>query len=389
MDNRGTNFRDWLISSAGYHYLCCARAMKPEHAVNLLASYLDHMARTPWNKAGDLRTTDTLHKHVNAAATFLTRVMDTPFLLQRNTSGKIVTEPLIAQRFAFISKWDKVRPKREPYTQEMFRTFRDQVAKLESKHPKEAFLSLHSLVYDTQILGIFTGSRVSEYAQPKGPRSLVSRVPSRPGISNANPQAIAFIASDFEFLSASGRSVAHSDLFRSPELAHQLNITFRHDKSGRSYTVRKYGKGSNWMCPIKAAIRLLHRAHMLRIPPHDPICAYRRPGSKGHIWLKGEEVTACMRKICLCTYKDPQHFLHKNVKRFSSHSNRVTAAVALSQTGMTIDDIAQRLRWKPESVAFYLRESATDVGNFTAKTVAGAQRAFVSVDYAKLNQTHV
>jgi hypothetical protein len=352
--------------------------------VRLLASYLQHMAITPYNKAGALRTTDTLQKFVTAAATFLTRVMDALFSLERNTSGKVITDPIIAQRLAFFRKWDKIKPKREPYTLEMFQTFQGQVAKQESLNPKIAFLDLHSLVYDTQILGIFTGSRVSEYAQSKGKRSMVSRVPARPGTKATSAKAVAFVASDFEFLSASGRTVAHTTLFHSPDAATQLNITFRHDKSGRSYTTRKYGKGNAWMCPIRAAIRLLHRAHILRIPSHDPICAYQKTGTSGHKWLLSREVTDTMRRICLATYKDPEHFLHKHVERFSSHSNRVTAAVALSQTGMSIDDIAQRLRWKPPSMAFYLRESAKDTGDYTARTVSGAQRAFVYTDYKKL-----
>jgi hypothetical protein len=76
------------------------------------------------------------------------------------------------------------------------------------------------------------------------------------------------------------------------------------------------------------------------------------------------------------TYTDPAHFLRVNIKRFASHSNRVTAAVALSQTKMSHEEIAHRLRWKPQSVAFYLRESARDVEEFTANTIAGAQRDF-------------
>lgn len=39
------------------------------------------------------------------------------------------------------------------------------------------------------------------------------------------------------------------------------------------------------------------------------------------------------------------------ISLISSHSNRVTAAVALSQTGISGDDIAQHPRWKPELVA--------------------------------------
>jgi hypothetical protein len=63
-----------------------------------------------------------------------------------------------------------------------------------------------------------------------------------------------------------------------------------------------------------------------------------------------------------------------NITRIASHSNHVTGAVALSQAGLTIDAIAHCLRWQPASVTFYLRESASDIGQFTADNINGAQR---------------
>jgi hypothetical protein len=93
-------------------------------------------------------------------------------------------------------------------------------------------------------------------------------------------------------------------------------------------------------------------------------------------YLNDTDVTDTMRKMFIAAYPDPAHFLRQHMHCFASHSNRVTAAVALSQTKMTIDDIAQQVRWKPESVAYYLRESSRDIGAFTANTIIGAQRDF-------------
>jgi hypothetical protein len=187
---------------------------------------------------------------------------------------------------------------------------------------------------------------------------------------------VAFIATDFCFLSTHGTQLPHAALFANQSLATQLQITFRHDKSGRNYSVRKYARGKTWLCPIAAAIKILYRAHLLQIPPNDPICAYRRPGSTGHRYLRDTEVTDTMRKICIATYSDPTHFMRVNITRIASHSNRVTAAVALFLAKLSIDVIAHRLRWKRESVAFYLRESACDIGQYTADTIFGAQRHF-------------
>ena len=53
-------------------------------------------------------------------------------------------------------------------------------------------------------------------------------------------------------------------------------------------------------------------------------------------------------------------------------SNRVTAAVALSNAGMDIDAIAYRLRWSPPSVTHYLRECSTAIDTLTEKAITGA-----------------
>jgi hypothetical protein len=378
MDTRVAHFRDWLISAPGYQYVCCAQSITPKQAIRLIGSYLDHLAKTPYNNKGALRKSDTLSKYVSAAAFFLERTMLTPFMLTRLHGGKSVVDPVIAQRIAHYKKWDTKKPKREPYTLAMFTTFRAKVEAIEARDPSNGFLDVTSLVYDTQTLGIFTGSRVSEYAQSKGSRTAVSRVPARPGTQSSPALPIAFMASDFLFLNRQGEMVPHETLFENFSLAVQLNITFRYDKSGRNYTVRKFGRGSDWLCPIRSAIRLLLRANLLHIPATDPICAFRSPGKSTHQWLHATDVTTTMRAIALETYPDSRHFLHQNVNLFASHSNRVTAAVALSQTGMTIDEIAHRLRWKPESVVFYLRESARDIGAYTANTIAGAHRDFIN-----------
>jgi predicted metalloenzyme YecM len=83
-----------------------------------------------------------------------------------------------------------------------------------------------------------------------------------------------------------------------------------------------------------------------------------------------------MREIAVATYADPSHYLRVNVKRFSSHSNRITAAVALNQAKLDIDTIAHRLRWQRESVAHYLRETTQDIGEYTASAIIGSQRQF-------------
>jgi hypothetical protein len=69
------------------------------------------------------------------------------------------------------------------------------------------------------------------------------------------------------------------------------------------------------------------------------------------------------------------------VQRIVSHSNRVTAAVALRRQGADIPTIAFRLRWKPESVDHYLRECTQDIDDMSSATIAGALRDWLLHHY--------
>jgi hypothetical protein len=376
MDNRAATFRQWLASSCGYLYLCCAQAITPPQAIGLISAFIDHIRSTPFNASGALRKANTLLHYVTAAVRFLEAITNKIIPIYDSSGHKPVLIPILGDKIQQRRKWQTLQPKREAYTFEILATLHSQVKT--ARHANEAsFLGKQALVLDTQSLGVFTGSRASEYCQTKGPTSVISRVPASPGDQNQSSLPIAFIASDFQFLAGDGTILPHPTLFTHPTAAVQLLITFRHDKSGRNSSVRKFGPGRSWLCPIRAATNILFRASVLHIPPLDPICAYQSPGSPGYRFLRDTDVTANMRQACVDTYPDPNHFLRIHINRISSHSNRIYAAVSLSQAGETIDTIAQRLRWSTPSVSFYLRESASDVGAYTASTIHGAQRNFI------------
>jgi len=365
MDNRSAKFRDWLATTCGFPFLCCARAITPPQAEALIGAYVDHVRSIPVNGKGDLPLANTLSHHAQAAFRFLERVVDEKFSIYETVSGKPTMVPFIRDKIYQRKKWEKRRDKREPYTYAMLATMHHQVTN-NSRRDSRAFLGKLALIFDTQCLGVFTGSRVSEYAQSKGPVRDISRVPGT-GLP------IAFIASDFVFLSDGHVILPHHEIYSDASRAAQMQITFRHDKSGRNHAVRKYGKGNDWLCPIRAASRILYRASTLGISASDPICAYKHSGATTHRFLRDTDITDAMRQVVRDTYPDERHFFRVNIDRFASHSNRITAAVALSQANMSIDEIAHRLRWKKESVEHYLRETTLDIGVFTAKAILGAQ----------------
>jgi hypothetical protein len=62
-----------------------------------------------------------------------------------------------------------------------------------------------------------------------------------------------------------------------------------------------------------------------------------------------------------------------NIDRLMAHGIRVTAAVLLSNAGVTVDDISFRLRWNSDAVKLYLRDTEDrTVDDLTSSVVAGA-----------------
>ena len=185
---------------------------------------------------------------------------------------------------------------------------------------------------------------------------------------------IAFLESDFTFYDNTGCHLLTATVIHNMSSAAKLNILFRCNKSGCNYTTCKFSKGGSWLCPILAAISILSRARLLRVAPNHPIFIYRNwPGTT--TLLRAAAVMDTMQQACLNTYPAPTHYMHLHLHGVTSHSNRVTATVALWRAGLTTRDIAFRLRWKPESVEHYIRKYSQDVDEYTAATIAGATKA--------------
>lgn len=143
----------------------------------------------------------------------------------------------------------------------------------------------------------------------------------------------------------------------------RLEIRFRFDKSSTNFSICRYELSSHPIFnPIDAAVSIIHRANLLRIPEEEPICAYTVTG-KTIRFLKDTDVMK-MREAMVGAYLNPNHYMRQNTSRIVPHSNRVTAAVALKQGNCTNDEIVYRLRWDVvTSVPTYLRECWQGIGD--------------------------
>ena len=282
---------------------------------------------------------------------------------------------MIADLLLEASKWRRPKPKREPYTYAMFETLQARVSTL-LETTVSALLQRDAAVFDWARLSIFTGSRSGEYAQTVGTSTNPARVPDAPAAGNWAKTPIAFIASDFAFYTADGRRLRKRELLRNPQAAVEVHVHFRFDKSGRNFTICKFRRGQGLICPVEAAISILARAVALKVPAQDPIGVFFNPRSRKAknqvVLLQSSDVVKVMRSVCLETYPDPKHYYHIHHMSIDAHSARVTAAVALSNAGVSKAEIAFRLRWKPESVDHYLRDCQRTIGSLTQAAILGS-----------------
>jgi hypothetical protein len=231
-------------------------------------------------------------------------------------------------------------------------------------------------VWDWLRLGIFTGSRLSEYAQSrlkKTQRFQIIPVNGETGIWGGHP--LAFIQADFQFFDGAACSIPLSAVYSRHKsgTVRSVHIRFRYDKSADNFSIRKYSVSLDPILnPVDAAVSLLQRADLLKVPSLEPIGVYRNTSKTPYSFLRDSHIRDALRAMCVRTYPDPQHYLRLNITRLVPHSNRVTAAVVLHMGGASISDIAFRLRWHEASVPTYLRECFQDVGSIMETAITGA-----------------
>ena len=368
MDSRAENFSQWLL-----HMGLTAEhlaSLTSREAIPILAVYAKAVGDSfNLRSRSDLQPKSIVN-YVNAAHSYLQ--------VASNSSIPIKTaqdnlHPIISDTISFRRKWHAPNEQRLPITQPMFEVLHKEALQQLTDNIA-TFTSLSVAVYDWERLSIFTGSRVSEYAQTNAKQGTFAKVPVCPNKNRWTGTPIAFIAEDFTFLDSRLRIIPHTQLRQLSHAVHYLHLRFRYDKSSSNFVIRKFVRANHpYLCPIQAAIAIILRAQALCIHPDHPVGAYLSPRHKGHyLYIKSTQIIAILRKACVTAYPDPAHFYRQNISRIVAHSNRVTAAVALNNMRVSIPEIAFRLRWKEPSVSHYLRETDHNIGELTAKAIQGA-----------------
>jgi hypothetical protein len=112
----------------------------------------------------------------------------------------------------------------------------------------------------------------------------------------------------------------------------------------------------------------------LGIPINFPIGAFHAGGAAPgeYSFIEGKHVMSVMRAACVAAYPNLKHYMQVHINLIHSHSNCITAAVAMSNASVPMEIIAARLRWSLNSVKFYLRDCFTQISTLTEKALKGA-----------------
>jgi len=239
-------------------------------------------------------------------------------------------------------------------------------------------LSRFLAVFDWIRLGLFTGSHGAEYCQTMARRHEVSWVPTD-GITGSHAgKPIAFIMTDFWFLTKDETLLSPLDSLAQPSQVIELQICFWFDKSpinSRWWKFRHTGHG--YLCPVLASLSIVQWAVALQVPHSDPlgVYAWTRDDKSFHTYtfLQSTELIAIMWGLVIMAHPDSSHYLRQPdcLRCIDCHSNRITACVALSEANASMDQIAHKLCWSIQSIKYYMHNCSCMVGASTAKVIQG------------------
>jgi hypothetical protein len=221
-------------------------------------------------------------------------------------------------------RWESLTDKREPLTWEMVCY---QQAKARAQHPD----SLDAIMADWFLVGMYTGFRLSEWAQP------ASHIRQH---------------KDFQRnIDGSSTAITSKDIIIKPSL---LSVRYRFQKNGGNGEKIPYEACVTRpdRCPRLAILRIVDRARRFGIPEDAPLAQYK--DASGLAFITDEIISHHLRQAAKAAHaiSDPNE-----LALWTSHSIRIGACVALRALNHDFVFIKQRLRWRSDSFMMYLRHT--------------------------------
>jgi hypothetical protein len=216
-----------------------------------------------------------------------------------------------------VKRWERMPNRREPLTIDMI-TYQQLQRDDATPHSEAA------AIYDWEVVGIFTGNRLSEWAQRDGTNDLTVVVRNIDGTSKA------FIIDDVEFYSAGRRRMTRAQALARPYLVETADIRWRFQKNGnngeKKTIVRIADKPG--LCPVSAILRIVQRWRDLKLPADHPLAVFTDDGlATGTAqFITEKHINAALQTAAREVYNITKP---DELARFTSHSIRVGACVSL------------------------------------------------------------
>ena len=298
------------------------------------------------------------------------------YISEKGTRKAEDFHPYLRERLSQRAIWRQPREKKEPISGAMFDAMHA-MANQCRRHSAYGNYGRDAVLWDFVRLACYTGSRLGEYglgARAKGcPLDGWNKIPDSHDVpAEWRGRPLAFIAEDFVLYDRNWREVSRREARRHPKLVQYVEVRFRYDKSPKNFSYRRFKRMNSYFCIVDAVLSILRRHHDDPLRRHgEPLGFLINENGTRHA-ISGKHMQQYLQDACVIAHPDPEHYLRKHIHCLMSHCCRVTAAVALYNAGVSIEDIAWRLRWSAQSVQEYLRDCMRTIEVLSLKAMAGA-----------------
>lgn len=293
---------------------------------------------------------DTIKGYLKAAANYITAARK--LLPNNDTSRPLWLDPRLDMALGTtaedisnvtneVKRWEMMPNRREPLTVDMI-----QHAALDRNDSTPH--DIKNAMYDWCTIGIYIGPRLTEWAQADDGRITMNNF--------GDPAA--FMWNDIEFMGENSRRMTTAEALANPSLLHTARMTWRHQKNGQNGEKRTLVRAftDDTLCPVLALTRVMKRFQALGADKDTtPLAVFSDNGSENGSaqFIRARHIKQFLQTTAKAVYniKKPE-----DLARFTSHSLRVGACVALHSAGISELNIKHALRWRSDSFMEYLRD---------------------------------
>ena len=294
---------------------------------------------------------DTIKKYILSVAQFLSLFGDHPrdFRKECQTSTTVAVE--LTKVYAELARWEKVPNRREPFTLEMLMDMHENFAS-SGLGPD----SLLAALVDWFEVGLFAGSRLSEWAQDAYHEKINNYK------KDVRDETRAFTLLDFRFEDGNRGRYSALEASKADVPMAKCWTTYRTQKNGQNGEERLQTRNprTGGKCFVSAILRIIRRFTRLvgETDTTTPLSVYQCPARQEILLITSIDIEKEMRSVAARVYKLDPIKDAEALQRWSSHSLRVGACVILHSMGITETQLKWLLRWRSDAFMVYLRNTA-------------------------------